>query len=95
MIQEDGQCCSPFIIAARFGYDRVVKMLLEKFSFNIEQEGQLKFDGCVIEGASALWCAAGNDDDLNIFLRFSSFIFIFSRWSFKCCKNPCQSWSKC
>ncbi|XP_024939471.1 protein fem-1 homolog B isoform X2 [Cephus cinctus] len=34
-------------------------MLLEKFKPDLEQEGTVKFDGNVIEGASALWCAAG------------------------------------
>lgn len=59
VLQEDGQCCSPFIVAARFGHNRVVKMLLDKFKLDIEQEGRVKFDGYIIEGASALWCAAG------------------------------------
>ncbi|XP_058796815.1 protein fem-1 homolog B-like isoform X2 [Phymastichus coffea] len=34
-------------------------MLLEKFQLDLEQEARVKFDGYVIEGASALWCAAG------------------------------------
>ena len=34
-------------------------MLLSKFQLNIEQEGDVKFDGYLIEGASALWVAAG------------------------------------
>lgn len=34
-------------------------MLLSKFSPDLEQEGIVKFDDYVIEGASALWCAAG------------------------------------
>lgn len=36
-------------------------MLLDKFTLDIEQEGRVKFDGYIIEGASALWCAAGNE----------------------------------
>lgn len=59
MIEEDGQRCSPLIVAARHGHDTVVKMLLSKFKPDMEQEGTVKFDGYVIEGASALWCAAG------------------------------------
>lgn len=58
-MQEDGQCCSPFVIAARFGQNKVIKMLLDKFSIDIEQEGEVKFDGYTIKGACALWCAAG------------------------------------
>lgn len=59
VIEEDGQRCSPLIVAARHGHDKVVKMLLSKFKPDMEQEGTVKFDGYVIEGASALWCAAG------------------------------------
>lgn len=33
-------------------------MLLTKFQLNLEEEGIVKFDGYVIDGASALWCAA-------------------------------------
>ncbi|XP_043255866.1 protein fem-1 homolog B [Colletes gigas] len=59
VLEEDGQQCTPLIIAARYGHDRVVKILLDKFKPDLEQEGTVKFDGCVIEKASALWCAAG------------------------------------
>ena len=59
VIEDDGQRCTPLIVAARHGHDKVVKMLLSKFEPDIEQEGTVKFDGYVIEGASALWCAAG------------------------------------
>ncbi|KAF4530186.1 hypothetical protein B566_EDAN001445 [Ephemera danica] len=59
-VEEEGQRCTPLIIAARHGHDKVVKMLLGRFKLiDIEQEGIVKFDGYVIEGASALWCAAG------------------------------------
>lgn len=60
LIQEDGQRCTPLIVASRFGHDKAVKMLLcSKFSPDLEQEGTVRCDGCVIDGASALWCAAG------------------------------------
>lgn len=59
IVEEDGQKCTPLVIAARNGHDKVVKMLLTKFHPDIEQEGTVRFDGYVIEGASALWCAAG------------------------------------
>ncbi|KAJ9592024.1 hypothetical protein L9F63_001463, partial [Diploptera punctata] len=59
VVEDDGQRCTPLIVAARHGHDKVVKMLLSKFEPDIEQEGTVKFDGYVIEGASALWCAAG------------------------------------
>lgn len=51
------------IVAARYGHNKVVKMLVDKFKPNLEQEGTVKFDGYVIEGASALWCAAGASSD--------------------------------
>jgi len=57
--EEQGQKCSPLLIAARDGKENVIKMLLDKFSPDIEQEGDVKFDGYLIEGASPLWCAAG------------------------------------
>ena len=57
-IEEDGQQCTPLIVAARCGHEKVVK-ILTNFSSKLEIEGTVKFDGFVIEGASALWCAAG------------------------------------
>lgn len=42
-------------------------MLIDKFKPDLEEEGTVKFDGFAIEGASALWCAAGNLIFLNIF----------------------------
>lgn len=56
-------------------------MLLTKFQPDLEQEGIVKFDGYVIEGASALWCAAGagNVHKMSLFFlvyknRFSCFL---------------------
>lgn len=57
-VLEDGQRCTSLIVAARYGQNRVVKMLIDKFKPDLEQEGTVKFDGYVIDGASALWCAA-------------------------------------
>nr|CAD7401983.1 unnamed protein product [Timema cristinae] len=59
VVEEDGQRCTPLIIAARHGHEKVVKMIVQKFKPDLEQEGIVKFDGYVIEGASSLWCAAG------------------------------------
>lgn len=58
VVEEDGQKCTPLIISARNGHERAVRTLL-KFNPDLEQEGTVKFDGYVIEGASPLWCAAG------------------------------------
>ena len=58
-MEDNGQHCSALIIAARNGHDKVVHMLLSKFSPPLEQEGRVMSDECVVEGATALWCAAG------------------------------------
>lgn len=58
VIDYEGHKCTPLIIAARNGHDKVVKIILSKFEPNIEQEGSVKVDNYVIEGATALWCAA-------------------------------------
>ena len=56
----DGQIkCTPHIIAAKNGHQNIVKLLLLKFSPDLEIEGSAQFDGYLIEGATALWCAAG------------------------------------
>jgi Fem-1 family protein b len=57
-VEDDGQECTPLIVAARQGHDKVMRMMLTKFKPDLEKEGTVKFDGYVIEGASALWCAA-------------------------------------
>lgn len=59
VLDPEGQRCTPLIVAARHGHDKVVKVFLSKFSPDIEQEGSVKVDSYIIEGASALWCAAG------------------------------------
>jgi len=56
---EGEQSCSPLIIAARNGHRGVVTTLIQKYRVNLESEGTVKFDGHLIEGATALWCSAG------------------------------------
>ena len=55
------QSCTPLIIAARNGHSGVVSSLIHELEYrtDLESEGTVKFDGHVIEGATALWCAAG------------------------------------
>ena len=55
------QNCTPLIIAARNGHIGVVSSLVEDLNYqtDLESEGTVKFDGHVIDGATALWCAAG------------------------------------
>ena len=53
------QRCTPLVIASRNGHNTVVKLLLGQYGVNIEQTGTVKFNGYTIEGATALWAAAG------------------------------------
>ncbi|XP_078539188.1 protein fem-1 homolog B [Lissotriton helveticus] len=54
-----GQRSTPLIIAARNGHSKVVRLLLEHYRVDTQQSGTVRFDGYVIDGATALWCAAG------------------------------------
>ncbi|KAG5273666.1 hypothetical protein AALO_G00154090 [Alosa alosa] len=54
-----GQRSTPLIIAARNGHEKVVRFLLDHYRVDTEQTGTVRFDGYVIDGATALWCAAG------------------------------------
>lgn len=48
------------MIAARYGRYKVVKMLLSNFKPELEMECTVKFDGHIVQGATAIWCAAGS-----------------------------------
>ena len=39
-------------------------MLLDKFKFDINQEGSVKLEGFIIKGVSALWCATGKIENI-------------------------------
>ncbi|CDQ58516.1 protein fem-1 homolog B [Oncorhynchus mykiss] len=54
-----GQRSTPLIIASRNGHDKVVRLLLDHYKVDTEQTGTVRFDGYVIDGATALWCSAG------------------------------------
>ncbi len=59
-VEEDGQIFTPLAVASRNGRYRVVKMLLSNFKPIIDQECTAKFDGHIVQGATALWCAASS-----------------------------------
>ena len=67
VVDGEGQRCTPLTIAARHGHEKVVKVILSRFRPDIEQEGSVKVDSYVIEGASALWCAAGTVTNYNFY----------------------------
>lgn len=54
----DGNTFTPFIVAAMNGHDTIIRMLLERFHTNIEQEGIVKVGRSTFEGATALLCAS-------------------------------------
>ena len=72
---DDGQECPPIVIAARNGRDKAISKLITNFGpgskadpdgtkegkrlLDLEITGTVKFDGYTIEGATALWSAAG------------------------------------
>jgi len=41
------------------GYFVIVDHLLENFSIDIDAVGRVRHFGSVVDGATALWCAAG------------------------------------
>ncbi|XP_042900716.1 protein fem-1 homolog B-like [Parasteatoda tepidariorum] len=57
-VEDEGQKCTPLLIAALNGHINVIRMMLHRFQPDIEQDGTVQIDGYVIEGATALWCAA-------------------------------------
>ena len=95
MVEEQGQRCSPLLIAARNGKENVVKMLLGKFNPNIEQEGDVKFDGYVIEGASPLWCAAGIVSMFDLLLFLHHLLKHYRSWTPESCESFSSSWGRC
>lgn len=56
--EDDGQRCTLLTIAARYGRGTVIRLLLNNFKPDLERECVVKIDGYMIEGATALWCAA-------------------------------------
>lgn len=47
------------IEATNYGHFEIVKHLLEKCNINVDATGKIKHFGTLVEGATALWLAAG------------------------------------
>ncbi|XP_038078715.1 protein fem-1 homolog B-like [Patiria miniata] len=58
-VESDDYRCTALVAAARNGHNTVVKLLLDQYGVDTEQTGTVKFNGYVIDGATALWSAAG------------------------------------
>lgn len=56
--ENDRQTLTPLCVAARYGRYKAVVMLLTKFKPLIDKKCTVKFDGHIVPGATALWCAA-------------------------------------
>uniref|UniRef100_A0A8C6S3I6 Fem-1 homolog b n=1 Tax=Neogobius melanostomus TaxID=47308 RepID=A0A8C6S3I6_9GOBI len=52
------QMFDPLIYAARYGHYKTVELLLNKYGEDTEQMGTSCFNGVLIHGVTALWCAA-------------------------------------
>lgn len=59
-IEDDGQILTPIVVAARNGREKVVRLLLSNYKIDLEKRCVVKIDGHIVNGASALWCAAGS-----------------------------------
>lgn len=59
LIEEGQMECTPLIIASMNGHENILKLLLKNYRPNVEVEGAVEFGGYLIEGTTALWCAAG------------------------------------
>ena len=59
MPDASGQKMTGLMLAAKDGYVEVAKMILERCEPDLGQVGTVIIEGHTIEGASALWCAAG------------------------------------
>lgn len=59
-IEDDGQILTPLTAACRYGREKVVEMLLGNEKIDLDKRCTIKFDGHMVNGASALWIAAGS-----------------------------------
>lgn len=68
---DDGKCLTPFVVACLNGRVSIVKLLLEKFEPNLEQECSILFDISMVHGVTPLWCAAsrGHLDVIKLLVR--------------------------
>ncbi|PAA65820.1 hypothetical protein BOX15_Mlig027157g2 [Macrostomum lignano] len=53
------ECAPAIVIASKYGHTKIVHFLIKEYNVDLNKPGNVKFDGFLIEGATALWCAAG------------------------------------
>ncbi|XP_050427498.1 protein fem-1 homolog B-like [Adelges cooleyi] len=56
---DDKQVVTILIEAALYGQIKIINYILSKFKVNLDAEGKVNHFGSMVEGATALWCAAG------------------------------------
>ena len=59
-IEDDGQILTPLAAGCRYGREKVAEMLLANDKIDLDKRCTIKFDGHMVNGASALWIAAGS-----------------------------------
>lgn len=71
---DDGRSLTPFAAAALNGRVNIVKLLLEKFEPTLDIECTTRFEGTLVFGVTALWCAAsrGHLDVVKLLVRKGS-----------------------
>ena len=72
--ENEGQSMTPLLAAAKAGNENVIHVLLNVFCVEIEQTGTVIIDKQVVEGATALWCAAcdGHFDVVKLLVRYGA-----------------------
>ncbi|CAF1260401.1 unnamed protein product [Didymodactylos carnosus] len=58
LIQDRKSKCNILILAANNGFYKIVEAILKRFNVNVELEGFIKYENQIIDGVTALWCAA-------------------------------------
>ena len=65
---------TPLMLAVKFNYVDLVKLLITQYEVDVEQEGTVQFDNYFVDGATALWCACSFEffDIVQILVRIGN-----------------------